>query len=542
MTASAVYAHIPTSVSLGSETESQITISWTHATDDSCGSGCDGITDVDIIRTPGQIGSTNTSVSITNATSYVVANNATGLSSWVDHSLPSGTYFMYEVCHPDPDTSTCATADTNSTHASGTEPLWTTTKASAPTDILLTPGPTTIDVRVGPWLTNTTNSPAGNFANNTAVVGLKIEYSTDNSSYTTASSNSTGFTGSQDNPQYTIESLSQSTKYWVRVSGVSDGSSASGNVAGTTTVLDPVFTTAKKAGTANADPRATSYSVGDVTSGNLKVTLKEDRGWDRILNTVLYTNISADQGTEASDTYITWNFFDGVSVTDPHGYFNDVDVVGERSGVRTQDFTYEITWNKSLGANDVIIETKDFQSNAGLTIIENAWTSFPVKQVSHEIPEETSEETMMALYVDGGVMNHVFLTNDIDYALVSDMKYFIQDGIIDVSQDEVVLEQEEGVIELFEDVTLRQKSMKIGSEYIKTLVVSGTVNTKVFSAGNAVTFNIIGPDGSESKVNAVTTSDRTFEVPIVLEGLKSGTYQLLPVHDIHSGEALSFRY
>ncbi|MEA2044104.1 MAG: hypothetical protein U9M99_01815, partial [Thermoproteota archaeon] len=415
----------------------------------------------------------------------------------------------------------------------------------AVTDVLLTAHPTSIDVSIGPWLVNSTSSLVGNFANNTDVTGLKIEYSTDGSSFSTASSNSTGFTGSQDDKQYTISSLSQSTQYWVRVSGVTfDSASASGDIAGTTSVLTPVFTSAKPAAGGNADPRATSYSTGAVTNGNLQVTLKEDRGWDRILNTVLYTNISADQGIGDSDTYITWNFFDGVSVTDPHGYFNDVDVIGERSGVRTQDFTYEITWNKSLGANDVIIETKDFQSNAGLTVITDAWTSFPAKQVSYEIPEETSEETMMALYVDGGVMNHVFLTNDIDWnqTSVSDMKYFIQDEVIDVSQDEVVLEQEEGVIELFEDVTLSQKSMKIGSKYLKTLVVSGTVNSKVFSIGNAVTFNIIGPDGSESKINAVTTSDRTFEVPIILEGLKSGTYQLLPVHDTHTGETLSFRY
>ena len=140
-----------------------------------------------------------------------------------------------------------------------------------------------------------------------------------------------------------------------------------------------------------------------------------------------------------------------------------------------------------------------------------------------------------------GVMNHVFLANDVNYALVSDMQYFIQEESIDVSQDEVVLEQE-GAIELFEDTTISKKSMKIGTEYIKTLVVSGTVDAKVFSIGNPVTFNIIGPNGSESKINAVTTSDRTFEVPIVLEGLESGTYQLLPVHDIHIGEPLSFRH
>ena len=84
--------------------------------------------------------------------------------------------------------------------------------------------------------------------------------------------------------------------------------------------------------------------------------------------------------------------------------------------------------------------------------------------------------------------------------------------------------------------------MKVGHKYLKTLVISGTLKTEFFSHGDVVSFSISSPDGIESKINAVTTSDRTFEVPIILEGLKSGTYQLVPVHDIHTGETLSFRY
>ena len=167
MTATAVYAHIPTSVSLGSETESAITISWTHATDDSCGSGCDGITDVDIIRTPGQIGSTLNTVHITNSTQYVVANNATGLSSWVDHSLPSGTVFMHEVCHPDPDTHTCAVADTNATNAAGVDPTFTQTKAKA-----INATSINFSMDQNSAVVSWAGPPS---ANHTAVTGLKIE-------------------------------------------------------------------------------------------------------------------------------------------------------------------------------------------------------------------------------------------------------------------------------------------------------------------------------------------------------------------------------
>ena len=521
--ASDAFAHAPSAISLDTITETQIKINWTHATTAACGTGCDQTgPSVDIIRT----------VQGGGATQFL--NNQTG-TAYTDFSLKQGTHYEYLICHGDSSTTDCTVSGENNSEVA--EPVSGTTLATAPTGITLSANPTTIGITM----------PLGMAFNNSAVTGLKVEYSSDSgSSYTTATSNSTGIGGnatlSRTVPIYTIEGLSADTTYLVRLTAVTDSSESWGGSASNTAAVPLQIKTPAVVSTHKATPpSATVYSNGDIVDGNLKVTLKEDRGWDRILNVALYTNISADQGIENSDTYITWNFFDGVSVTDPHGYFNDVDVVGERSGVRTQDFTYEIAWDRPLGANDVIIETKDFQSNAGLTLIKDAWKSFPVKQVSYEVPEETIVETTAMLWNEG-VMNHVFLNNDVNYALVSDMQYFIQDETIDVSQDEVVLEQEEGVIELFEDTTLSKTSMKIGSKYIKTLIVSGTVNTEVFDLGSAVTFNIIGPDGSESKINAVTTSDRTFEVPIVLEGLKSGTYQLVPVHDTHTGEALSFRH
>ena len=97
MAVSAAYAHAPTGVSV-TTTETTATISWTHAAAaQNCGgkATCGGLTDVDIIRLPGQHSSENYTTTVGNSTQYVVANNATGLSTWTDHSLPQGTVFSY---------------------------------------------------------------------------------------------------------------------------------------------------------------------------------------------------------------------------------------------------------------------------------------------------------------------------------------------------------------------------------------------------------------------------------------------------------------
>ena len=520
--ASDAFAHAPSAISLDTITETQIKINWTHATTAACGTGCDQTgPSVDIIRT----------VQGGGATQFL--NNQTG-TAYTDFSLKQGTHYEYLICHGDSSTTDCTVSGEDNSEVA--EPVSGTTLATAPTGITLSANPTTIGITM----------PLGMAFNNSAVTGLKVEYSSDSgSSYTTATSNSTGIGGnatlSRTVPIYTIEGLSADTTYLVRLTAVTDSSESWGGSASNTAAVPLQIKTPAVVSTHKATPpSATVYSNGDIVDGNLKVTLKEDRGWDRILNVALYTNISADQGIENSDTYITWNFFDGVSVTDPHGYFNDVDVVGERSGVRTQDFTYEITWNKSLAANDVIIETKDFQSNAGLTVINEAWTSFPVTQVSYEIPEETSEETIMTLF-DGGVMNHLLLNNDVSY--VENLQYFVEDAIIDVSQDDkVVVQSEDNVInQLFDKFTLSNDKIKVGHKYFETLVISGTIKGEFYQYGIPVTFSITNPDGSESKLSAVTTSDKTFEVPMVLDKSKTGLYQFTPSHGVHLGELFSYR-
>ena len=532
LAASDVSAHVPTAVTLSAETETKITITWVHLGSQAangCGSGC-GLGDskrfVDVLR-----GSTN------------IVNNST-LQTYTDHSLSEGTEYNYTVCHGDPSTTNCAVT---ATYALKADPAFSHTLAGNGTGlgfkslpdgsqnltVTLATNPTSIDVL---W--------AGPTHNNTNVIGLKVQYQkAGDSSFTTSTENSTGINGGKAVPVHTITGLTSGATYTVKLSGVTGGDSSGSGAVGTASTLSAVTLPGQTGTIKNPTPQVKTIASGQVVDGNLKATLFEDKGWDRILNVALYTNISADQGIENSDTYITWNFFDGVSVTDPHGYFNDVNVVAEQSGVRTQDFTYEITWNKPLGANSAIIETKDFQSNAGLTVINEAWTSFPVTQVSYEVPEETSEETVMALYDDGGVMNHLFLNNNIDYALLSDLQYFVTDGTIDVSQDEktVVQNEDELVKQLFEKFTVSHDNVKIGQKYVKTLVISGTVNDEFF-AKEPVMFSISHPDGTESKINAYTTSAGTFKVPIIVDEFESGVYQFTPSHGDLLGELFSYKH
>ena len=261
----------------------------------------------------------------------------------------------------------------------------------------------------------------------------------------------------------------------------------------------------------------------------------------QILSATLYTNISEGQTQADSDTSIAWNYFDGVTVVDPNNYFNNVNVVTEQSGIRTMDVTYEISWNRSLANNNVILESSDFPGNVAITLINDAWKTFPVTQVSHEIPEETVEETVMALY-EGAIMNHNLLNNHVSYAL-NDMQYFIDDSTINVSQDEKdVIQEVDQLKQLLEKVTLSNDNIKIGTKYFKTLVISGTVSAEFYQRGEHVEFSISNPDGSQSELSAVTTSDRTFKVPIIVDGFESGVYQFAPSHSIHLGESFSYKH
>ena len=528
------YAHTPTSVSLSPSADgTQVTITWVHlgtAGANGCGSGC-GLGDdkrfVDVMRD-----------------AVNIVNNSTA-QTFTDASLSQGQEYGYLVCHGDPSTATCAAADVNETNSGLAAKVWTTTKASAVTDGNLYAG-LAHDISLSAGTNNIVVTWAGPGLNNTNTEGLQIEYSSDGgASFTTATSNSSAINNRIPFVEYDITGLQSSTEYLIRVAGVTEANSATGNTGSAVICTNCNITTQNgdnRGKTLSPSPQAASYSNGDVTGGNLKVTLQEDRGWDRILSATLYTNITEGGTIADSDTSITWHYFDGVTVIDPNNYFNEVNVVTEQSGVRTMDVTYEISWNRSLAKSNAILVTSDFPGNVGTTGINEAWKSFPDKKlVSHEIPEETSEVTTMALF-DGGIMNHLLLNNDVNYIL-NDMQYFVPDTIIDVSQDEkVVVQKEDGLTkQIFEKFTLSHDNVKIGHKYSKTLVITGIVKGEFYQGGEPVIFSISNPDGAESQISAVTTTDRTFQVPIIVDKFESGVYQFTPSHGNLLGEPFSYR-
>jgi len=544
MAVTAAYAHSPTGVSVTAVTATTVTIGWTHTAAGACAtSNCNGLTDVDILRVPGQSASTANTTLVSNSTAYMVYNNATTITTFTDHSLPEGTIFSYQVCHNEANAVLCTTALTDGTNEGNSDKVWTTTLASEIAGLTASTDQNSVVLTWQGFVVNGTGTSTDRatpgvgvtITNDTAVAGYKIEYSSDGgTTFTTATSNSSSTTRT-----YEVTGLQTSLEYVFRVSAVTDPNSFAGN-AGTTSLWTGI-TRGEAPDKVSAPPQATSYSNGVITDGNLQVTVKENKGWDRTLNVALYTNIREDQTKQDSDTYIIWNYFDPVHVSDPHGYFDNVNVVTAQSGVRTMDVTYEISWNKSLAKSDVILETTNFQSQVGTTIIKEAWKSFPVKQISYETPEETSKETIMTLF-DGGVMNHLLLNNNIDHTLLSAVDYFVYDEIIDVSQDVVVLQQEQGVAQLFEKITLSQDNVKVGNKYLKTLVISGTLKDEFHQIGEPVTFYISSPDGTDSQITAVTTSARTFKVPIIIDEFESGIYQFQPSHKDLLGEPFSFKH
>lgn len=569
-------AHAPTKIKATTISETQIEIYWTHTLESGTeGHEDSGATknytqvDVDIIR----LAEGGTAVNIVNNstggfTGAVVdikageetcttEANTGGMCVWTDN-VAQGENYTYTVCHgdsgssADPSTLTetdCSVDTTNS--ALGTT-VHNSTKASAigKDSINLSAEERSVFVTWNGCFGNSSSSCTSNqshptlYGNHTGVGGLKIEYSSDGgSTYSTATSNSS-IRGAANT--YEVTGLEAGTQYWFKFSGIQEGNNIQDQLAGTVDLaisgINTITTTDAGGETVESSPLASSYATGAVTDGNLKVTLSEDKGWDRILNVVLHTNINSGDAITDSDTSITWNYFNGVTVIDPNNYFKNVNVVAEQSGVRTMDLTYEISWNKSLPRANVILETSDFPGNVGTTTIASAWTSFPATQVDFEVPEASNNGEVMALWADGA-MNHAFLTNDVDYEVLGDIQYFVSDEIIDISQDAtVVLDEEEGVVQLFESITLSKDYVKIGAKYSKTLVITGTLKGEFFGGGEPVMFTVSNPDGSESQLSAVTTSARTFQIPIIIDEFESGVYQFNPSHNDHIGEPLLFSH
>ena len=194
-----VYAHAPSGVAL-TATNSTVKIMWDYHQ-----------ADVDIIRSVGQNGGgvsyPSTSVLVGNSTSHVIYNNATGArvgftnwTDWTDHSLPEGTEFGYKVCHAEPDTASCSDAHTDGTNEGNSDWEYITTHASAVSTVNVSADQNSVVLSWVGWAGNGTGTSLGiTSANNTAVAGYRVSYSSDGgSTYTTSISNTSSVTRSYE--------------------------------------------------------------------------------------------------------------------------------------------------------------------------------------------------------------------------------------------------------------------------------------------------------------------------------------------------------
>ena len=95
---------------------------------------------------------------------------------------------------------------------------------------------------------------------------------------------------------------------------------------------------------------------------SFKMTLFDATGVEHI---ALYTNLRGDaREVQDSDTYITYNEDRPLEITDPHGYFSNVNFTeSEYNGKYLAEFN--MTFTKPMDTSDVIIRTWDEHLNSG---------------------------------------------------------------------------------------------------------------------------------------------------------------------------------
>ena len=121
--------------------------------------------------------------------------------------------------------------------------------------------------------------------------------------------------------------------------------------------------------------------------------------------------------------------------------------------------------------------------------------------------------------------------------LLADLEFFIGEQAIDVSQDVIVQNEPD---KIFDSLAITHNVMKMGYDDVKTVVISGMINDEFFQKGNTIAFTITNSDGFKSTITAVTTSDKTFEVPVLITEYESGIYDVQSQYTIYKGESTTF--
>ena len=552
-------AHAPTDVKVSFEgityptsggpdfksADPQLRVHWVHLPSTACSpSACKanlagGGNEVDITRDGTSIAN-NVTGGLTDAVAggvFVDGNTA---------SLAQGQVYTYVVCHGTAGTSNCSAANTDGTNEGKASPVVNATRSSPPclnpatyNGTLNTECDVTLEVEddgsyVISWV--------GPTFNNTDIRGWFVEKALAGGSFSNVTGNSgadKGLTGSgtktANASALTTGALEMGSDYLFRISSVTDSGYSAKTVfsfrAPEQSQNEPVaaapvvsnFSIGNKAMPADDSTSSQNVEVDSLvfaggTSTNVQATVFEAKGWDRILNVALLFG---------DDTSVAWNYFDGTSVVDPKGYFREAGVITAESGVRTLDVDFAIKFAKTVQGPEVTLEITNFTGETKSILVKEA----------EEIVE--AQEAPSSNVVE----NLELASPNCDCGGV---KYYTNDDLINVSYDSIslvkntVVQEEETITQkLFNSISLSQETTKVDGQYVDILVISGTLNPEFYDRGHFLSFTVPDSDNHQSKISAVVTFDATFSVPIYLDGLTPGQYEVQPNYWNYSEEILS---
>ena len=560
------FAHAPTLVMVDHEYPNDefgqnhplLRITWFHDPTGACVSHANckadkagGANEVDIMR-----GSTNVADNVTGGLTDAVAGGV--FLDGNTKALAQGTSYTYTVCHAEASTATCSTAHTDGTNEG--KMVWVnSTRPNAPceapdngyktaaygngstifecdfvADVTANgdftfswSGPTYNNTDIEGWWVEQAIASVGTYSNVTS------DDSRTNEEFFKAHGVQEGTTGSGVR-SVNGTGLESGTEYIFRVSAV-NGNDLFSAGKGTFTFRTPDHESGTVTGTG---PVVSDFTIGNdlmpydtrksdqaVTvdslvfaggsSTNIAATLSDKLGWDRIL----WAAVLIDD-----DTSVTWDYFDGTTVTDPNGYFRQAGATAVQSGVRTLDVDFSIIFAKTVKNSDVTLQSSNFKGDVKTIVIKEAVEIVEVAEAPSNI-----------------VVNLELASPNCECGGV---KYYTGDDVINVSYDNIIqmesVAQEAIVLQqIFEMLTISQEPVKMGYEYVDMLLISGTISDDVYSKGHFLSFTIPDRDGTESIIKAKITSDRTFEIPINIDQYTPGKYQIQPHYWNYSDEILS---
>jgi hypothetical protein len=144
--------------------------------------------------------------------------------------------------------------------------------------------------------------------------------------------------------------------------------------------------------TYGSDTKTQTIEPGQKLS--FRVRVNENQGINDFNHIVLYTNIRGDDLTiHSSDTFITFDKGKPLSITDPHGFFSNVDFTIIQEDAINFILKYDITFAKPMEKSHIILQTWDLNRNQRIVTYQDAIS------VTYQTADKISPENTVPAWV-----------------------------------------------------------------------------------------------------------------------------------------------